>query len=72
MDAMLLPLLAKIDAQYAALLVWALTSTALNVKLVLALGAAQDRFSAFVRELARFNRRFEERHLPPAPDDASG
>ena len=61
MDAMLLPLLAQIDVQYLVLVIWALSATALNVKLVLALSDAHDRFNTFVRELARFNRRLEGR-----------
>ena len=67
MDAVFLPLLARIDAQYAALVVWALTATALNVKLIFALSEAHQRFNTFVHELALFNRRFE----PAAPEDDS-
>ena len=64
MDAMLLPLLAHIDAQYAALVVWALTATALNVKLIFALSEAHQRFNTFVHELALFNRRFDGKSGP--------
>ena len=59
MEAILLPLLAHIDPQYAAMAVWALTSTALNIKLVRALSEAHERFNTFVHELSLFNRRFE-------------
>ena len=59
MDTVLLSLLARIDAQYAALVVWALSATALNVKLIFALSEAHARFNTFVCELALFNRRFE-------------
>lgn len=69
MDAMLLPLLAKIDAQYALLVVWALSATTLNVKLVFALSEAHRRFESFVGELASFNARNE--HRMALPDGAS-
>ena len=59
MDAILMLLLGHIDAQYAALIAWALSSTALNVKLVFALSEAHERFNTFVHELALFNRRFD-------------
>ena len=54
MDTMLLPLIARIDAQYAALVLWALSATALNVKLIFALSEAHTRFNTFVHELALF------------------
>ena len=59
MEAVLMLLLAHVEPQYAALIAWALTSTALNIKLVMALSEAHERFNTFVHELALFNRRFE-------------
>ncbi len=59
MDAFLLPLIAHVDAQYAAIVLWALTSTAFNIRLIKALSDAHERFNAFVHELALFNRRFD-------------
>ncbi len=64
MDAYLLPLLAKIDPQFAAILLWALTSSALNLKLLASLTASHERFDAFLRELALFNRRLEPPRHP--------
>jgi hypothetical protein len=57
MDAALLPLITNIDAQYAALVLWALTSTAFNLKLLTALNHAHERFNTFVHELSLFNRK---------------
>ncbi len=59
MDAALLPLIANIDAQHAALALWALSSTAFNIKLLTALNEAHSRFNAFVHELSLFNRRLD-------------
>ena len=59
MDAALLPLIANIDAQHAALALWALTSTALNIKFLKALSEANSRFDTFVHELSLFNRRLD-------------
>lgn len=52
-------MLARLDARDAALVVWALSATALNLVLIRALAEANRRFNAFVAELARFNARFE-------------
>lgn len=64
MEAVLMLLLAHVDPQYAALIAWALTSTALNIKLVMGLSEAHERFNTFVRELALFNRRFDSLSPP--------
>ncbi len=59
MDAVLMLLLGHIDPQYAALFAWALTSSAFNIKLIMALSEAHERFNTFVHELALFNRRLD-------------
>jgi hypothetical protein len=52
-------LLDRMQAKDAALAIWGLTATFLNLALIKALAEANRRFNAFVAELARFNARFE-------------
>ena len=67
MEALILPLLAHLDGQYVGIVIWALSATALNLKLLAALCEAHARFNAFVSELAAFNRRFEPAEISKEP-----
>jgi hypothetical protein len=60
--------LSGLDARDAALVVWGLSATMLNLTLIRALAEANRRFNTFVAELARFNARFEPGH--PSPPQA--
>jgi hypothetical protein len=51
--------IARLDARDAALMVWGLTASAINLALIRAMAEANRRFEAFVEELARFNARFD-------------
>lgn len=51
---------AKGDIGHLALLVWAATATLMAAHVLRALEAANTRFDSFVRELSRFNERFED------------
>ncbi len=59
-------LVTRADIADLALLVWALGASSAWLVTFRELAAANRRFDAFVRELARFNQRFEE-----ASDDCS-
>lgn len=48
------------DLAHLALFLWASSASGLLFFLLRELGAAQRRFDIFVREIARFNRRFGE------------
>jgi hypothetical protein len=50
---------ARLDARDAALMIWGLSATAINLALIRAMAEANRRFEAFVEELARFNARFD-------------
>jgi hypothetical protein len=51
--------LARGDLAHVALLLWALGASFLLSRALKELAAANRRFNAFVRELARFNKRFD-------------
>ncbi len=53
-------MMARLDARDAALVVWGLSASALNLVMIRSLSEANRRFNAFVTELARFNARFEQ------------
>jgi hypothetical protein len=61
-------LLARLDPKDAALMVWGLSVSVLNLALIRALREANQRFNAFVAELARFNARFEPRRTDKEDD----
>ena len=57
MEAVLQRFAASSDIGHIALLLWALSATALLVRTLRELSGSIRRFDDFVRELARFNRR---------------
>jgi hypothetical protein len=57
MDAILNRFAAASDIGHIALLLWALSASALAFRTLKELSGANRRFDDFVRELARFNRR---------------
>jgi hypothetical protein len=54
-------MMSRLDARDAALMVWGLSATFLNLAMVRALSEADRRFNSFVAELARFNARFGDK-----------
>jgi hypothetical protein len=60
MQAVTESILARGDLAHLALFLWASGASALLVHCFREIAAANRRFDTFVRELARFNRRYEE------------
>jgi hypothetical protein len=65
MDELVRIFIARGDLAHLALFLWAASATALSLFALRELAAAMRRFDDFVRELARFNERFGERHGRP-------
>jgi hypothetical protein len=66
MDEIIQTFMTRGDLAHLALFLWAASATALSLFVLRELAAAMRRFDDFVRELARFNERFGERHGRPA------
>jgi hypothetical protein len=54
-------MMSRLDARDAALMVWGLSATFLNLAMIRALSEADRRFNSFLSELARFNARFDNK-----------
>jgi hypothetical protein len=55
-------MMGRLDARDAALVVWGLTASFLNLVMIRSLSEANRRFNSFVDELNRFNARFEDKN----------